>query len=188
MSHASSRRGARNLAYISMGAALIALCAWIAVPAAIPFTLQTFAVCLVAALLGWRRGFAAVALYLLLGAVGLPVFSGFSGGFGVLLGVTGGYLVGFLLTALVVGLAAGRFGQKTGALTAAMALGILLCYAFGTGWFVLVYTKNSGPIGLGAALGLCVLPYLPADAAKILLAALVCRRLSPLMKKGGFSA
>lgn len=188
MSHSFPRWSARDLAYVSMAAALTALCAWISIPATVPFTMQTFAVCLVAALLGLRRGLAATALYLLLGAVGLPVFAGFSGGLGVLLGVTGGYLVGFLLTALVVGLAAGRFGQKTGVLLAAMALGIFLCYAFGTAWFLWVYTKNSGPIGLGAALGLCVLPYLPADAAKILLAALVCRRLSPLMKKGGFSA
>ena len=79
----------RELALIAMGAALIAVCSWIAVPTAIPFTLQTFAVCLVTALFGLKTGLAAVALYLLLGAAGLPVFSGFKGGLGALLGTTG---------------------------------------------------------------------------------------------------
>ena len=74
-----------------MGAALITLCAWISVPTTIPFTLQTFAICLVAALFGLRTGFWTVAVYLLLGAVGAPVFAGFRGGIAALLGTTGGY-------------------------------------------------------------------------------------------------
>ena len=74
-------------ARVSMGAALIAVCAWLTVPAAIPFTMQTFAVCLIAALFGRRTGHGAVGMYLFLGAVGLPVFAGFQGGFGVLFGL-----------------------------------------------------------------------------------------------------
>lgn len=86
----------RDMAYISISAALIALCAWLSVPAAIPFTMQTFAVFAAAGTLGARRGAAALGLYILLGALGLPVFSGFQGGVGALLGATGGYIVGFL--------------------------------------------------------------------------------------------
>ena len=75
----------RDMAYISISAALIALCAWLSVPAAIPFTMQTFAVFAAAGTLGARRGAAALGLYILLGALGLPVFSGFQGGVGALL-------------------------------------------------------------------------------------------------------
>ncbi len=174
----------RELAMIAMGAALIAVCSWIAVPAAIPFTLQTFAVCLVTALFGLRMGLWTVAVYLLLGAVGVPVFSGFKGGLGALLGATGGYLAGFLFTALVVGLAVDQFGRKLPVLIVSMVLGILLCYTFGTAWFVLVYSRSSGPIGVGTALGWCVLPYLLPDAVKIALATLLVGRLYPILNRG----
>jgi len=177
-------RTTRELAFIAMGAALIAVCSWIAVPTAIPFTLQTFAVCLVTALFGLKMGLSSVALYLLLGAVGLPVFSGFKGGVGALLGTTGGYLVGFLFTALLVGIAVDKFGRKLPVLLISMALGILLCYTFGTAWFVLVYTRSSGPLGVGTALGWCVLPYLLPDAVKIALAAVLTGRLYPILNKG----
>ena len=178
-------KSTRELACIAMGAALIAACSWIAIPAAIPFTLQTFAVCLVTALFGLRTGLWTVAVYLLLGAVGAPVFSGFKGGLAALLGTTGGYLIGFLFTALIVGLAVDRFGRKLAVLAVSMALGILACYAFGTIWFVLVYTRESGAIGVGTALVWCVLPYLLPDAVKIALAALLTGRLYPILGKGG---
>ena len=90
----------RDMAYIALMAVVIALCSWISVPAAVPFTMQTFAVFCALLLLGGRRGTFAVALYILLGAFGLPVFSGFRGGIGALLGPTGGYIVGFLLCAV----------------------------------------------------------------------------------------
>ena len=121
-----SRMTARDLTFISVIIALIAVCSWISVPSAIPFTLQTFAVCLIAALLGLRPGLWAVAGYILLGAVGVPVFSGFRGGPGALLGVTGGYIIGFLFTALTVGFAADRHGRRLPVLLFSMALGILL--------------------------------------------------------------
>ncbi len=173
----------RELAMMAMGTALLVICSWISVPMTVPFTLQTFAVCLTAALFGARRGFRTVFCYILLGAAGLPVFSGFKGGIGALLSVTGGYIAGFLFTALVVGFAAERRGRKLRVLIPAMILGILLCYAFGTAWFVLVYTKNTGPIGVAAALGWCVLPYIPADAAKLALASVLAVRLYPVFAK-----
>ncbi len=167
----------RNLVYVAVGAALITVCSWLSIPTPIPFTLQTFAVCLIAALLGWRLGLEALVVYILLAAVGLPVLSGFRGGIGALLGVTGGYLIGFFFTALVVGLAADRFGRKLPVLAVSMAVGLLLCYAFGTVWFVRVYTSGSGPVSFLSALGTCVLPYLLPDAAKIALAVFLTRRL-----------
>ena len=177
---------AREIAYIGLGAALIAVCAWISIPLPqplVPFTLQTFAVCLVCAVFGWKLGLWTVVVYILLGAVGVPVFSGFRGGIGVLLGTTGGYIVGFLFTALLVGLAADRIGRGLPVMLISMALGILVCYAFGTAWFVVVYTRNSGAIGVWTALSWCVFPYLIPDALKLVLASLLARRLHGLTGK-----
>ena len=86
----------RDMAYISLSAAVIAVCAWITVPFTVPFTMQTFAVFLAVLLFGSARGMLSILLYIALGAVGLPVFSSFGGGIGVLIGPTGGYIIGFL--------------------------------------------------------------------------------------------
>ena len=91
-----------DIAYIAMFAAVMAVCSWISVPATVPFTLQTFGVFLAVGTLGGKRGSLAVLTYLLLGAVGAPVFAGFSGGIGCILGSTGGYIIGFLFSALVI--------------------------------------------------------------------------------------
>ncbi|MCR5577552.1 MAG: biotin transporter BioY [Oscillospiraceae bacterium] len=178
---------ARDLAAAAMGAALLAVCSWLSIPTAVPFTMQTFAVCFLAGLLGLRRGLWTVVCWLLLAAAGAPVLAGFKGGLAAMLGPTGGYLIGFLFTALTVGLGVRRFGRSLPALPLCMALGVLLCYAFGTAWFLLVYAKNSGPISLGTALGLCVLPYLFPDAVKIALAGMLVRRLYPILEKRGVS-
>ena len=173
----------RDIATIAMGVALIAVCSWISIPMTIPFTLQTFAVCLVTALFGLKRGMWTVLCYILLGAVGAPVFSGFKGGIAALLGTTGGYIVGFLFTALIVGLAVEQFGRNLPVLVVSMAVGILVCYAFGTAWFMIVYARKTGPIGLGTALGWCVFPYLIPDAVKIALASVLTGRLYPLLNR-----
>ena len=144
------------MAYIALMAVLISVCSWLSVPAAIPFTMQTFAVFTALLLLGGRRGSIAVAVYIALGAVGLPVFSGFAGGVGKLMGPSGGYIFGFVLTGLCYW------------------LGLALCYAFGTVWFVKVYSAAK-PISYASALGLCVFPFIIPDAAKMALAFLTDR-------------
>ena len=178
---------AKDISFTALGIALIAVCSWLSIPFTVPFTLQTFAVCLVAALFGVRLGLLTVAGYILLGSIGVPVFAGFKGGFGVLLGATGGYIVGFLFTAFITGFAVEHFGRKLPVLIVSMALGILVCYAFGTAWFMVVYAGNSGPVGLLTALGWCVFPYLLPDAAKIILASLLTMRLHPILQKGSIS-
>ena len=181
----NQRLTAKDLSYIAMGVALIAVCSWISIPLPVPITLQTFAICLFTAVLGLRLGLWAVVVYILLGAAGLPVFSGFRSGIGTLLGTTGGYIIGFVFTALAVGLGVKRFGRKPPLLALFMAIGILLCYAFGTAWFVLVYTRTSRAIGVLTALSLCVFPYLLPDAVKILLAVSLTGRLHSLLKPRG---
>lgn len=172
----------RELCAAALGAALTAVCAWISIPVEVPFTLQTFAVFLVTGLLGLKCGMLSVLVYLLLGLVGAPVFAGFKGGPGVLLGVTGGYLIGFVFSALAVGLITRFFGRSLPVLIASMAVGLLLCYAFGSAWFLLLYVRSTGPITLSAVLAKCVLPFLPADALKIALAAILTSRLSPVIR------
>ena len=172
-----------DLVYISIGAALIAICSWISIPTAVPFTLQTFAVFFVLLSLGGERGTLATLVYVLLGAVGVPVFAGFSGGIGVLLGSTGGYIIGFLFSALLMWLIESFLGKDIRVLTFSMILGLLVCYAFGTAWFMVVYARKTGPIGLGTALGWCVFPYLLPDAVKIALASVLTGRLYPLLNR-----
>lgn len=167
----------RDMALVALFSALITVCSWTAIPMTIPITLQTFAVFVSAGVLGLRRGIMAVTLYILLGAVGVPVFSGFGGGIGFLLGNTGGYILGFLLTALTVGFAAEKWGRKPLVLGLSMVVGLTLCYAFGTAWFIFVYAHRTGAMGLEAALSLCVLPYLIPDAIKIAAAVLITCRL-----------
>ena len=101
-----------DMVYIAVFAVIIAVCSWISVPMVIPFTLQTFGVFCAVGLLGGKRGTLSVLIYVLLGAVGIPVFSGFSSGIGTLFGVTGGYIMGFIFTALVYWLITLVFGKK----------------------------------------------------------------------------
>ena len=169
----------KDIALIALFTALLAVCSWISVPTAIPFTMQTFGVFLTIGLLGGKRGTAAIVTYLLLGAVGLPVFSGFTGGIGHILGPTGGYILGFILTALLMWLAEALMGKSLKVLAASMVAGLIICYAFGTAWFIIVYTKNTGEIGLMTALGWCVFPYIIPDVIKIILAVVLTRRLRP---------
>ena len=166
-----------ELCVTALGSALMAICAWIAIPTAVPFTLQTFAVFLVTGLLGLKCGTLSVLVYLLLGAVGLPVFTGFKGGIGALLGTTGGYLIGFIFTALCIGLLTKYLGRSLPVLLLSMAAGMVLCYAFGSAWFLFLYTQATGPIALSSVLSMCVIPFLLPDAVKILLAALLTLRL-----------
>ena len=133
----------------------------------IPLSLASFAVYLAGAILGWERGALAVAIYLLIGLVGMPVFSGFSGGFQKLAGVTGGYLIGYLPCALITGLGSGKDKPKW-LLPLCMAAGTAVLYAIGTLWFML-QTRNT----LAASMGMCVLPFLPGDAIKIIAATLI---------------
>lgn len=170
-----------DLVYMAIGAVLITVCSWISIPTTIPFTLQTFAVFFVMGLLGGKRGTVSVIVYILLGAVGVPVFSGFIGGIAKLIGMTGGYIIGFILIGLVYWLAERLFGSRLLVRIISMLIGLVLCYAFGTGWFMIVYAKDSGPIGLGTALSMCVVPFILPDLAKMALAIAASAKLKKVL-------
>ena len=172
----------RDMALSALFAALIAVCSWISVPSAVPFTLQTFGVFMAAGLLGGKRGTVSVLIYILLGAAGIPVFSGFKGGAGVLACSTGGYIVGFLFTALIMWLFEAKARNRKYTLPISMAVGLLACYAFGTAWFMFVYARTSGSVGLVTALTWCVFPFILPDAAKITLACFLIRRIKSVVR------
>ena len=160
-----------DITYIGAAVALITICSWISIPTTIPFTLQTFAVMLTVLLLGGMRGTIAIIVYILLGAVGVPVFSGFSGGIGKLMGPTGGYIIGFLGTALVMWGFEKFLGKKLWINIAAIVLGLIVCYALGTMWFIKLYTADDGSKAtLAMALSWCVVPYLIPEVIKVVLA------------------
>jgi len=161
---------ARDIAYIAMSAALICVCAWISIPATVSFTLQTFAVFAVLELLGGMRGTIAVLVYIAMGAIGLPVFAGFKGGLGALTGMTGGYIVGFIFSAVFYWIVTHIWRGNIPSRIIGMVGGLIICYAFGTAWFVFVYTRANGAISVVSALTMCVFPFIPFDMAKLALA------------------
>ena len=138
-------------------AAVMVVCSWIAIPlpSGVPI----------------KYGTLTQLVYVLLGCVGLPVFAGFNGGLHVIAGPTGGYIIGYILCAGIVGLIASRT-KSFWALVGAMILGVLACYAFGTLWYI-----HLMDITFAVGLAQCVIPFLPFDAIKIALAALLVQRL-----------
>lgn len=162
---AKSRNQVLPLAMAAVMTAVTCILAPISLPIGpVSFTLGYFAIFLTAYVLGWRLGVLSCAAYLLLGLVGMPVFSGFAGGLWKLAGPTGGFLIGYLPMALIVGLAASytknRLLQFFG-----MVAGGAVCYAFGTAWFCVQAQAD-----VKAALAACVLPFIPWDLLKAVLA------------------
>lgn len=172
-----------DLVFIAMFTALISVCSQISIPLGpVPFTLQTMAVYITAAMLGWKRGTISILLYLLIGLIGVPVFAGFSGGFASVVSPAFGYIIGFILTIIVVGLSTKFFGYKSIPLIVSMVIGTLLCYAVGTIWFMVVYNLTGQYIDLGLALSWCVVPFIIPDMAKIVVATILVNRLGKIVK------
>lgn len=155
------------MVFIALFAAIICIMAPFSLSVGvIPISLGTFAIYLAGGFLGGKKGIVAVCVYILLGAVGLPVFTGFTGGFAKLLGFTGGYIIGYIPLALITGI----FAEKNKALLPlGMILGTLACYAFGTAWFMISTGSELVP-----ALLSCVVPFLVGDAIKIAAASAIC--------------
>ena len=162
----------RNIALVIAGAALIFLCAQVAIPrpgSQVPYTLQTFGVLVVGGALGMRRGFLAALLYLLVGLIGVPFFAEHKGGVQVVLGATGGYIVGFVLAGALVGrLAELGWDRRIGGAIGATALGTLMIYAVGVPWLA----ATTG-MSLGEAIMDGMVPFLVVDTIKLVAAAAV---------------
>ncbi len=175
---ANKRRfSARDIVLTGMMTALMAACSLISIPSAVPFTLQTFAVFCTVSLIGGKRSLFTIMSYLLIGAAGVPVFSGFTGGIGVILGANGGYLIGFIFTALICWGAEKIPVRNPAIMITSMIISLAAVYIFGTAWFILIYTEKSGAITLSQALKWCVVPFVIPDLVKLFLALAITKRL-----------
>ncbi|MCI1965528.1 MAG: biotin transporter BioY [Oscillospiraceae bacterium] len=163
----------------AMFAALTAVLSQFSIPIGpVPINLATFSVFLAGGILGAGGGLLSQVVYILLGAAGIPVFAGFSGGIGVILGPTGGYIVGYAAAAWLVGKLEHRLGNGFLSAAASMAAGLVVCYFLGTAWFMVV-TKRT----LVESLMLCVVPFLIGDALKIAVAAAVSERIGAVYER-----
>ena len=183
----------RDMCYIALFAAIIAVCAYIAIPVGpISVSLQTLAVCLAAGLLGLKRGILTILVYIMLGVCGIPVRNFYA----LIAGPSAGYVVGFFLTALLVGITtdnlhkigdraknktAGQIAQLV-LLAIAMAIGILVCYLFGTLWYAASALGGITAENLYKGATVCVIPFLLPDLVKIIVAAILVNRLKRFVK------
>ena len=191
----TSNKPRRSISYditvIAISAALITICSWISIQIGpVPVTLQTLAVLAVLLTAGGRRGTIAIAVYLALGAVGVPVFAGFKGGPAAFVGPTGGFLVGFLVAALAFWLLEKLvFGKLMTTPSKKLIFGIvnsvifeIVMYTVGVIWFMTVYAAQTGPVGLMTVLGWCVIPFIIPDIVKIAAASVIGSRASRFVR------
>jgi len=154
----------------------------IAIPLSpVPISFTNLAIFFSAIILGWKRGTISFLVYLLIGFAGVPVFSYFTAGPGKLLGPTGGYLIGFIFLALVTGFFVDKFPGKVYMYVLGMVLGMLITYVLGSGW--LAYQAN---MTFKAALFAGVIPYIPGDIVKIIIAAVLGTTIKKQVKKAGY--
>ncbi len=162
---------------ISLCVALTVVLSWIAIPFTPPLTLQLLAISLTLFLLGGLAGIITVTVYLLMGAIGLPVFSGFVGGIGHIASATGGYLFGFLLYCVTYAALSRIFGGEGRRRLIYSALGLLILYLTGSVWYNAVYI-SAGISGYLTSLITTVVPFILPDILKIAVAYTVSGRLS----------
>lgn len=168
----------KGLVAAGLFTALTAVCSWINIPlffTPVPVNMALIGPYLAGLILGYKYGVFSQVIYILLGIVGLPVFAGFAAGASVIVGPTGGFLVGYVLCALICGLPPRKSGTKMRVLL--MLTGLAACYVCGLIWFMITTSST-----LWAGLTACVLPFLPGDAIKIALAAVLSRHLSKAIK------
>jgi biotin transport system substrate-specific component len=173
----------RELCSIGLFTAIIAVCAQISIPMpyGVPMTLQTFAIPLAGAVLGIKNGTIAALVYVLLGAVGVPVFANFSGGIGMIFGRTGGFILAFPLMALLAGIGAKKDNPFW--LTMWLVIGAVVLYISGMLMFSFV-TSNS----LMASFGFVVVPFLPTEVIKIAMVVVLNKLIKQALRKSGLLA
>lgn len=164
-----------KIALIGVMTAITCIMGPLSIPIGIvPISLTNLAILLTVIILGWKMGTISCLIYLLVGLVGLPVYSGFSSGPGKLFGPTGGYLVGFIFLAIISGIFIDKFRGKIYMYVIGMVIGTIVLYAFGTTW--ISFQRN---LSFEAALAICVVPFVPWDIAKIVCAVIV----GPIVRK-----
>ena len=167
----------RHLALCAFFAALSAALSQLAIPIGpVPITMTFVSIFLAAGLLGFKLGTLSQAVYVFMGAVGLPVFSRFSGGLGVILGPTGGFILGYVCCAALSGYLIDRFNRQDKLLPVFLCAGVVATYIPG----VICYMLVTGT-GAAAALSACVAPFIPGDILKIIMCTILIKRLRPVI-------
>ena len=175
-------KATKDMGLVALFTLIMAVCSWISIPTAIPFTMQTFGVFLTISIFGGKRGTMSICLYLILGMLGAPVFANGAAGMGALFGVTGGYLMSWAFAGPIMWLIETVFGRKNWTVALGMAASLFVCYAMGTAWFMVVYTRGMGQMNLQTALSLCVTPFIIPDLAKLAMAMLAQKVVSSKVK------
>lgn len=173
----------KRMSLIAMMTCIMIVCSWLTIPAAVPFTMQTFAVFCSLILLGGKASLTSLMLYVFIGSVGIPVFSGFQGGIGHILGPTGGYIVGFIISAAFYWLLEPLLAKSEKVRLVALVGALLICYLFGTLWFLAVYGIRGSSYSFGAVLSLCVFPYIIPDIIKLALAWFVSKKVRKIYRE-----
>lgn len=197
MTNSKTKLPVFDMVLVALFSALMAVCAWIAIPIGeVPITLQTFGMFMCFLIIGGRNGSLSVIVYILLGMVGAPVFAKFQGGLHVIIGPTGGYIIGFIFSALFLWLME-IVEVKTGLtkvyskikwlkyvyLCVALLIALVICYTFGTVWFIRVYAARGKVFTVAKALELCVTPFIVFDLIKIALAIIISVPVNRALKK-----
>ncbi len=167
------------LTMTALFAVIICVCSMMSIPAAIPFTLQTFAVFLALFVLGGKYGTLSIAVYILLGVTGIPVFHNFTGGIGILMSNTGGYILGFLLCGIIYLSMTKPINKKPAFKLISAFAGLIICYILGTLRFVISSAQSTD---FTAVLLTCVAPFIIPDTVKILLAYFISQRLAKITR------
>lgn len=174
----------KSLTFTALLAALICVLSPLSVSIGpIPLSFGSLAVYIAACLLDKKHGTLAVAVFIALGMVGVPVFSGYRGGFGIIAGLTGGYILGYLPLAFLTGVFVDKWEKHWWAYPLGMFVGTVALYTFGTAWFLIVTAIDTGSADFGAAMMACVVPFLIGDTVKIVATTALCFKLRFLIRK-----
>lgn len=161
----------REITLIGLMAAVLCIVAPLSIPipfSPVPISFTNLAIYFAVFILGWKKGTLSYLIYFMLGLIGLPVFSGFTGGLAKVAGPTGGYLIGFIFLAIISGYFIEKFNGKVYMYVIGMVLGLLVTFVLGTAW--LSYQLD---VTLAKGLMMGVIPYLPGDVVKIVIATIV---------------
>lgn len=167
----------KKMSLVAMMTCLLMICSWLTIPAAVPFTMQTFAVFCSLILLGGKAGLTSLVLYVFMGIVGIPVFSGFRGGIGHIAGPTGGYIIGLIAAAVFYCLLEPLFAKSVKIQIAALIGGLFICYLIGTMWFQVIYGIRGVSYSFYMIISVCVIPYIIPDMVKLVLAWIISKKI-----------
>ncbi len=179
-----NHKNTKHIAFIGFMAAVICITAPFSFPlpiSPVPISFGTLAIYFATSILGMRNGTLSVIIYILLGLAGLPVFSHFTGGVGILLGPTGGYLIGYVLLALIYGFFVDNYSNNLLLCVLGIFLGTFACYLFGTIWL-----SRHASLSFLHSLSVAVIPFLPGDLAKMVISLIGSHHIRKRLKKAGF--